>query len=95
MYLCLDLMLALTTILLSSPLYAENEEFERNIEFSSSMDFDPAYPQVLLLMVKWYWKTEHLGEHLKELYPNNTEDSAILMAVCVCVCVCVSQLCQY
>lgn len=46
----------------------ENEEFERNIEFSSNMDFDPAYPQVLLLMVKWYWKTEHLGEHLKELY---------------------------
>ena len=47
----------------------ENEEFERNVEFSATMDFDPAYPQVLLLVVKWYWKAEHLGEHLNGLYP--------------------------
>lgn len=49
--------------------HTENEEFERNIALSTSMDFDPAYPQVLLLMVKWYWRTEQLGQHLKDLYP--------------------------
>ena len=50
---------------------SENDEFERNVKFSSTMDFDPAYPQVLLLMVKWYWRTEQLGEHLKGLYPTH------------------------
>lgn len=51
--------------------HTENDEFERNIALSTSTDFDPAYPQVLLLMVKWYWRTEQLGEHLKDLYPKS------------------------
>ena len=50
---------------------SENEEFEKNVEFSSASDFDPAYPQVFLLMIKWYWKPEDLGQHLIGLYPLN------------------------
>lgn len=33
------------------------------------MDFDPAYPEVFFLMVKWYWSAEELGQQLLEQYP--------------------------
>ena len=33
------------------------------------MDFDPAYPEVFFLMVKWYWSAEELGQQLLEQNP--------------------------
>jgi len=33
------------------------------------LDFDPAYPEVFFLMVKWYWSAEELGQQLLEQNP--------------------------
>ena len=45
------------------------------------MDFDPAYPQVFLLTIKWYKQPNAIVDILKELYP------CVRVWVCVCVCV--------
>lgn len=36
--------------------------------FSSTTDFDPAYPEVFFLIVKWYWEPESLAKQMVEFF---------------------------
>lgn len=47
---------------------AEREESPQG--FTGSLDFDPAYPEVFFLMVKWYWRPRELADHLVQQYPS-------------------------
>ena len=53
---------------------SEREESPQG--FTGVLDFDPAYPEVFFLMVKWYWKPPELSDTLLQLYP----------PLCGCVC---------
>ena len=53
----------------SPPPHSERDETPPG--FSADLDFDPAYPQVFFLMVKWYMKPHVLGKKLLGLYPAN------------------------
>jgi hypothetical protein len=47
------------------------QKFEREespLGFTGVLDFDPAYPEVFFLMVKWYWKPRELAETLLQLF---------------------------
>jgi Ca2+-binding EF-hand superfamily protein len=36
--------------------------------FTGVLDFDPAYPEVFFLMVKWYWRPYELADQLLQLF---------------------------
>ena len=56
----MDLLFCLTA-------YVEAEESPQG--FTGELDFDPAYPEVFFLMVKWYWQPHELADQLLQLYP--------------------------
>lgn len=52
----------------ASPTSSHHTDREESPGFSAELDFDPAYPQVFLLMVKWYWEPDRLSQQLLEFY---------------------------
>ena len=51
----------------NTPYISEREESPQG--FTGALDFDPAYPEVFFLMVKWYWRPQELADTLLQLYP--------------------------